>query len=168
MKMKFQLIALTLASVVVAQSAQIGAPQQGSSIAAGSNFTVMIEKSNSLTSSQDVAIVIGLAPCGDAALACPDTRSKLGEILYQGSFNPQYATPPGALPPHQNFSLQIPASFAPGQATLGVAHFSLIGAVMSPSLETFNTTLVITNVSSGTSGTSGNTRRSMRILGNRA
>ncbi|KAJ3797929.1 hypothetical protein GGU11DRAFT_32967 [Lentinula aff. detonsa] len=166
MKLKFQLIVLTLASVVVAQSAQIGAPQQGSSVAAGSNFTVMIEKPNSLTSSQDVAIVIGLAPCSDTA--CPDTRSKLGEILYQGTFNPQYATPPGALPPHQNFSLQIPASFAPGQATLGVAHLSLIGAVMSPSLETFNTTLAITTVTSGTSETSGNTRRSMRILGNRA
>ncbi|KAJ4485778.1 hypothetical protein J3R30DRAFT_1407151 [Lentinula aciculospora] len=157
--MKFYATLLALVSAVVAQSAQIGAPQEGSSVAAGSNFTMMIEKPNSLSGSQDIAIVVGLAP--------GDVDSGLGEILYQGPFNPQYATPPGTLPPHQNYSLQIPASFAAGKATLGVAHFSLIGAATLPNLEIFNTTLTITNATSGSSVTT-RAIRSMRILGNRA
>ncbi|KAJ3844914.1 hypothetical protein EV361DRAFT_944008 [Lentinula raphanica] len=162
--MKSYITLLALASIAVAQSAQIGTPQQGTSVVAGSNVTVMIEKPNSLTSTQEVAIVIGLASCGNAP--CPNTTSKLGEILYQGSFNPQYSSPPGALPPHQNYSLQVPASFAAGQAILGVAHLSLVGAAMAPTLETFNTTLMVTNAESSTDSTAA--RRSMRILGYRA
>ncbi|KAF8832052.1 hypothetical protein HHX47_DHR1000933 [Lentinula edodes] len=127
--MKFYVSLLAIVSAVVAQSAQIGAPQTGSSVVAGSNFTVMIERPNSLSSSQEVSIVIGLAPCGETE--CPDPKSELGEILYQGPFNPQYATPPDSLPPHQNYSLQVPASFAVGRATLAVAHLSLIGAITS-------------------------------------
>ncbi|KAJ3909361.1 hypothetical protein F5879DRAFT_83510 [Lentinula edodes] len=162
--MKFYVSLLAIVSAVVAQSAQIGAPQTGSSVVAGSNFTVMIERPNSLSSSQEVSIVIGLAPCGETE--CPDPQSELGEILYQGPFNPQYATPPDSLPPHQNYSLQVLASFAVGRATLAVAHLSLIGAIMSPNLDFSNTTLTITNASSGTNVTA-RTIRSMRILGNR-
>ncbi|KAE9398511.1 hypothetical protein BT96DRAFT_859149 [Gymnopus androsaceus JB14] len=124
--MKFTAVLLALASTVLAQGASIGAPAEGSSATTGRNITVMIEQPNSLSSIEQVAIVIGLVHCGSES-SCPEPANGLGVILYAGPFDPQYATPPGSLPPHQNLSLQVPETFPVGYAQLGVAHAYLLG-----------------------------------------
>lgn len=144
--MKSAAVLLALASSAFAQSAIIGYPLQDSLATTGTNITVMIEQpvcllillvrtiqthntlctQNSLSSSEPVSLVIGLFPCGSES-TCPGPANALGSILYQGPFNPQYATPPGSLPPHQNFSVKIPETFAAGYAQLGAAYLSLLG-----------------------------------------
>ncbi|KAJ3812776.1 hypothetical protein EV368DRAFT_81911 [Lentinula lateritia] len=139
----FSLLAITSTSVL-AQSANIGAPVDMTEVSAGSNFTVMIDRPDTLTGSTEVALVIALLSC--ASNSCPGPSEELGTVLYDGSFDPQFTTEPGtgSLPPHENFTLTIPSTFTKGQAQLGVAHFFLLGASVAPVLETFNSTIVIT------------------------
>lgn len=49
----------------------------------------------------------------------------MGQILYNGPFNPQYHETYN--PPYENFTVQIPSSIASGTALLGVAHVTLVG-----------------------------------------
>jgi len=138
----FSLLAVAT-TAVVAQTADIGAPADMTEVPAGSNFTAMIERPDSLTGSTEIAVVIGLLTCPEE---CPTPAQEMGTILYNGPFDPQFTTAPGtgALPPHQNFTLTVPASFPKGNAQMGVAHFALVGASEFPFLETLNTTIVIT------------------------
>ncbi|KAE9405576.1 hypothetical protein BT96DRAFT_934816 [Gymnopus androsaceus JB14] len=135
-------VALVATTAVVAQSAHIGAPADMAEVAG--SFTAMIEVPDSLTSVTEVALVIALLSCASAS--CPGPSEELGTVLYDGPFSPVFTTEPGTttLPPHQNFTLTVPESFAAGPAQLGVAHFSLIGASVVPFFETLNTTIVIT------------------------
>jgi len=139
----FSLLAVAT-TAVVAQSANLGAPAEFTEVSAGSNFNVMVSRPDTLTGSLEIALVIALLTCPNNE--CPGPSEELGTILYNGSFNPQFSTVPGtgSLPPHQNFTLQVPASFSKGDASLGVAHFALVGASMGPFLETFNSTIVVT------------------------
>jgi hypothetical protein len=81
-----------------------------------------VESQNSLTGSEEVAVVIGIQSC--ATRACISPSEFMGNILYNGQFNPQYHEP--YLPPYQNFTVQVPSSFS-GTALIGVAHVTLIG-----------------------------------------
>ncbi|KAE9407869.1 hypothetical protein BT96DRAFT_914248, partial [Gymnopus androsaceus JB14] len=123
----FSLLAVAT-TAVVAQSASIGAPAD----------MAEIELQNSHTSVTEVALVIGLFSCATTVGTCLVPSEALGTILYDG--------PPGTtnLPPHQNFTLTVPESFATGPAQFGVAYFSLLGASEVPFFETLNTTIVIT------------------------
>ncbi|KAF9074872.1 hypothetical protein BDP27DRAFT_88433 [Rhodocollybia butyracea] len=116
--MKFSAILLALVSTVVAQSASIAYPQDGASFAAGSEFTLMIIKPNSLTASQEISAAIDIISCNDATLR---------KTLSSGPLDPQYSTPPGSLPPHQNFTLQIPPNFSAGKAQISVSRSYRIG-----------------------------------------
>ncbi|KAJ4490117.1 hypothetical protein J3R30DRAFT_3277245 [Lentinula aciculospora] len=140
---QYSLLAIAITSVI-AQSANIGAPEDMSQVAAGSNFTVTIDRPDSLTGSTEVALVIALLSC--ASNPCPGPSEELGTVLYNGPFDPEFTTEPGttSLPPHENFTLTVPSAFSKGNAQLGVAHFYLLGASVAPILETFNTTIVIT------------------------
>ncbi|KAF9078692.1 hypothetical protein BDP27DRAFT_1412642 [Rhodocollybia butyracea] len=135
------LLAIATTSVV-AQSARIGAPPDLTQVAAGSSFTVMIERPDTLTPSTEMALAIGLTSC----TVCLGPSQELGTILYGGEFDPAFTTEPGTntLPPHQNFTLTVPADFTQGPAQLGVAHFALVGASGGPLFQTFNITLIIT------------------------
>ena len=86
---------------------------------------------NTLTGSEEVAVAIGLFPCGGTegqdSCAAMNTTGVLGTVLYNGPYNPQYADGAPSLPPHQNFSIQVPSTFKSGQVSLGVAHFALVG-----------------------------------------
>ncbi|KAJ3736607.1 hypothetical protein DFJ43DRAFT_1149683 [Lentinula guzmanii] len=139
------LFSLAIATTsVVSQSANLGAPADMTQVAAGSDFTVMVDRPDTLTGSIEVAVVIALLSC--ASNPCPGPSAELGTVLYNGPFNPQFTTEPGTtnLPPHENFTLTVPSSFTKGNAQLGVAHVYLLGASVSPELETFNTTIVVT------------------------
>ncbi|KAF5378657.1 hypothetical protein D9757_009506 [Collybiopsis confluens] len=132
------------ASSVVAQHAFILAPADQTQVAAGSGFDVSIAQPNSISSWENIALVIGLLNCAaqlDSDGNCLGTNQGLGTILYNGPFNPVLVQ--GA-PPNQNFTLTVPTGFQKGASQLGVALFDLIGARFIPSLQTFNTTIIVT------------------------
>ncbi|EJF56663.1 hypothetical protein BD309DRAFT_962004 [Dichomitus squalens] len=136
-----------LAASAFAQRIQIGVPANLAEIQPGSNITVEVDRPNSLTGSTEVALAIGLFPCGGVkgATSCSsmDVSQVLGNVVYNGPYNPQYATDAPSKPPHQNFSVTVPSTFQSGQVSLGVAHFSLVGAGQSPLYEFVNVTLVV-------------------------
>ena len=51
----------------------------------------------------------------------------LGDVVYTGSYKPEFNSKTPQKPPHQNFEITVPKSFKPGQVSLGVAHLSLVG-----------------------------------------
>ncbi|EGN95754.1 hypothetical protein SERLA73DRAFT_186960 [Serpula lacrymans var. lacrymans S7.3] len=135
------IISLALfAGAALAQNIAIAQPPQGASVAPGSNMTVQLNKPNSLSSSEEVAVVIGIQSCSKSACSAP--ADILGEILYNGAYNPVYHEP--QLPPYQNISVTIPASFPNGTAQIGIVHVNLIGAGPMPNLQTLNQTITIT------------------------
>ncbi|KAE9407867.1 hypothetical protein BT96DRAFT_808685 [Gymnopus androsaceus JB14] len=121
----FSLLAVAT-TAVVAQTADIGAPADMTEVPAGSSFTAMIQRPDTISSSTEIAVVIGLLTCLEG---CPTPAQEMGTILYNGGFDPQFTTTPGtgAFPPHQNFTLTVPANFPKGNAQMGVAHFFLLG-----------------------------------------
>ncbi|OCH88448.1 hypothetical protein OBBRIDRAFT_795216 [Obba rivulosa] len=145
--MKSFVVALGLAASVFAQSIQIGAPVEFSSITPGTNITVEVDRPDTLTGSQEVAIVIALNSCVgpglDGSCASFDVTQDLGTVLYSGPYDPEFHDVPGLpnKPPYQNFSVQVPSSLPQGEAALTVSHFSLIGLGPFPNLEVKNITL---------------------------
>ncbi|KAM6493943.1 hypothetical protein JOM56_010304 [Amanita muscaria] len=129
-------------TIASAQSVEIDYPQNGACVPAGQNLTVQVVRPDTLTGSQEVAVVIGLTSCTSRPCLPPD--SVMGAILYNGPYNPQFQKP--NLPPfqpYQNFSVAIPASWTKGAAQLNVAHFTLIGLGPFPFSETLNVSLTI-------------------------
>ncbi|KIM57491.1 hypothetical protein SCLCIDRAFT_130440 [Scleroderma citrinum Foug A] len=130
---------LLLAAVACAQSVVIGYPPNGYTVSPGASLTVQIQRSNSLTGSEEVAIVIGFQSCGTNG--CISPSSFMGQILYNGPFDPQYHE--SMTPPYENFTVQVPSSAAAGTALIGVVHVTLIGASYYPYMEVLNTTLTV-------------------------
>lgn len=128
-----------LAASALAQGAAIGYPPQGLSVSPGSSLAVQVERPNSLTGSEEVAVVIGIQSC--PGTPCISPAGYMGQILYNGPFNPQYHETYN--PPYENFTVQIPSSIASGTALLGVVHVTLVGAGLYPLLETLNRTITI-------------------------
>ncbi|KIK51208.1 hypothetical protein GYMLUDRAFT_50706 [Collybiopsis luxurians FD-317 M1] len=135
-------------STVMAQGAGILSPPDMTQVPAGSTFDVSIGQPDSISSWENIALVIGLANCAQfiSPSTCLGPDQELGTIIYNGPFNPKFTTDPGTggLPPHQNFTLTVPADFKKGQTQLGAALFVLVGALLFPTVETFNTTIVVT------------------------
>ncbi|VDC07749.1 unnamed protein product [Peniophora sp. CBMAI 1063] len=130
---------ISLIAAVAAQNTAIGYPPDQTTVSPGQNMTVQINRPNSLTGSQEVAVVIAVGHC--FATPCDNTE-RLGAILYNGPFNPQYPTnhtPQDT--PQQNFTVQIPPGMATGPAALTLVHLSLVGAGPLPFMETHNVTL---------------------------
>ncbi|KAG2063956.1 hypothetical protein BDR04DRAFT_1122908 [Suillus decipiens] len=137
--MKSVLSLALFAASALAQSAAIGYPPQGLSVSPGSNLTVQVERPDTLSGSEEVAIVIGIQSC--PGTPCISPADYMGQILYNGPFNPQFHEPYN--PPYENFTVQIPSSIANGTALLGVAHVALVGAGLYPWLETLNRTITV-------------------------
>ncbi|KAF8442064.1 hypothetical protein L210DRAFT_3398358 [Boletus edulis BED1] len=133
------LFALSLfATATFAQNAALGLPMFNQTVNPGSDLIVQVQRPNSLTGSEEVAVVIGLQSCSNRP--CTPPSDFLGNILYNGPFKPQYHEQ--YLPPYQNFTVQIPST-ASGTALIGVAHITLVGAGLYPYLETLNQTITI-------------------------
>ncbi|KAJ7348151.1 hypothetical protein DFH08DRAFT_779446 [Mycena albidolilacea] len=135
------------ATAAFAQNVVIGAPADGTTVTAGSNMTVEVDRPNSLTGSTEVAVVIGFLSCvGFSSETCPPASEILGSILYNGPYDPEFHTNVSrSKPPHQNFTVTIPATARTGPAQLSVTHLSLVGAGPFPLLETLNMTLNVEN-----------------------
>ncbi|EGN95797.1 hypothetical protein SERLA73DRAFT_142740 [Serpula lacrymans var. lacrymans S7.3] len=124
----------------LAQGILFGSPAEGASVAAGSDLIVQLEKPNSLSSSVEVAVVIGIESCSNQP--CPAPTDMMGQLLYNGPYNPVAHEP--QLPHYQNISVTIPASLAKGTAQLNILHVNLIGAGPIPNLQILNRTITIT------------------------
>ncbi|ETW76802.1 hypothetical protein HETIRDRAFT_442125 [Heterobasidion irregulare TC 32-1] len=126
-----------------AQTIAIGYPPEGFSVSPNSSLTVQVDRPNSLTGSQEVAIIISLAHCPSSNVPhCLDPTQLLGPTLYYGPFDPQYPsfrTPQDV--PQQNFTVTVPAALQNGTAVLTVTHLSLVGAGPYPLFEFKNVTL---------------------------
>ncbi|TRM70273.1 hypothetical protein BD626DRAFT_476891 [Schizophyllum amplum] len=134
---------LSVAATVTAQNIALSFPTANATVTAGQNTTVQVSFPNSLTSVQHVSLVISLASCGQAN-ECPSSAYEtLGTPMYVGGFDPQYHE--SALPPYQNFSVQIPEGTAEGTNLLTVAHFMLLGASFVPILDFSNATVYATS-----------------------
>ncbi|KAF5348504.1 hypothetical protein D9756_009644 [Leucocoprinus leucothites] len=128
-------------TVVSAQSVMIGAPPAGAQLTVGQSTVVEIITPNFLSSSKEVSVAIGITSC--ASGFCPSPSDTLGNLLYSGPYNPQRVPGDPFLQPNQNFTVTIPGHLPKGPATIGVAHFALIGAGLQPWLETKNVSVVI-------------------------
>jgi len=123
--MRSFIVVLSLALAAFGQGAAIGAPTAGQTLVAGDNTTVIVERPDSLTGSSEIGIGITLHHC--VQNPCEDATEDLGDILYNGAFNPQFQST-GPRTPYQNFSVAIPSGFPAGLAVLSVPHSSLVGA----------------------------------------
>ncbi|KAH9480686.1 hypothetical protein JR316_0007286 [Psilocybe cubensis] len=144
--MKFATILSTIALCTVsayAQGAVLSYPRDGDKFHAGSKFTVEVDRPNSLSGSTEVGVVIAVNSCNNGPCAPP--TAILGQILYNGPFNPQYqASAVGYQTPGQNFSVTLPSDISKGPASLNVFHVALIGAGRAiPLTQTLNTTIIV-------------------------
>jgi len=134
--------ATLFAAVALAQNAAITYPTNDITVSPGQNITVQVTRANSLTGSEEVAVVIGFQSCPDYACASP--ADIMGLILYNGGFDPEYRQPTSPqVQPYQNFTVQIPTSARSGAAQIGVTHVSLVGAGPFPFMETMNQTITV-------------------------
>ncbi|TFK49858.1 hypothetical protein OE88DRAFT_391832 [Heliocybe sulcata] len=140
------LLCAALASLIQAQSIAIGYPEAGATISSSSNFTVEVDRPNSLTGSTEVSLVIALRACttnsSAGSIVCASPTEEMGTVLYHGGYDPQYSNTSGTgeKPPHQNFSVAVPDGFISGEdagpyALLSVGHVALVGAGNSPMFE---------------------------------
>jgi len=131
-------LASLLATSAAAQGIQIGAPVDGSSVQAGQSLVVEVDRPDTLTGSQEVAIVIAINNCDST---CRSPSDVLGHILYTGPYNPQFQSGSGGKPPYQNFTVDLPSSLTQGKAILSVTHLSLVGAGPFPLFQIVNSTV---------------------------
>ena len=130
------------ATAAFAQSATIGLPAYNQTVSPGQDLIVQVQRpvclslcfptgnrlrffgsQNSLTGSEEVAVVIGVQSCPNRP--CTPPSDFMGTILYNGQFDPQYHEV--YLPPYQNITVQVPSSIPEGTALIGVAHVTLVG-----------------------------------------
>ncbi|KAJ7434517.1 hypothetical protein B0H11DRAFT_1757567 [Mycena galericulata] len=133
-----------LATAAFAQNVDIGAPADGATVTPGTNITVEVDRPDTLTGSIEVAVVIGFLSCVPFnAQTCPPPSEIIGQILYNGPYDPEFRTGPGLpnKPPYQNFTVAIPASAPTGPAQISVTHFGLVGAGFEPFVQSLNVTV---------------------------
>ncbi|EGN95162.1 hypothetical protein SERLA73DRAFT_171014 [Serpula lacrymans var. lacrymans S7.3] len=135
------IISLALfAGAAFAQNIAIANPVQGASVAPGSDLIVQLERPNSQSPSEEVAVVIGIQSCSSQPCAAP--ADIFGQMLYNGAYDPVTHEP--QLPNYQNISVKIPASLPKGTAQINILHVNLVGAGPTPDLQTLNQTITIT------------------------
>ncbi|KAF8336754.1 hypothetical protein F5887DRAFT_986365 [Amanita rubescens] len=139
MKLVNALLLFTFATLSLAQNTIVSYPPKGKVVYPGKNFTVELDRPNSLTGSIDVSVVIAIASCAESP--CGPPADALGYIMYQGPYKPIYYQE--YKPPHENFTVAVPHGFPKGHAQLNVAHFALVGAGLFPWLELHNKTLIV-------------------------
>ncbi|KLO10767.1 hypothetical protein SCHPADRAFT_502195 [Schizopora paradoxa] len=124
MKTIFAVVAL--AASAFAQTVNIGFPLPGQNISAGSSVNVQVEEGRQLDALTEIGIAVTLQHCQQNP--CEDVSEDLGTIFFAGPFQPQNFQPPASSgEPYQNFTVNIPSSFAKGPAVFSVPHAALFG-----------------------------------------
>ncbi|EIW81130.1 hypothetical protein CONPUDRAFT_165348 [Coniophora puteana RWD-64-598 SS2] len=123
--MQFSLVAVALfVASAMSQAINISSPPSGQTVLAGEKLDVEVTRQNSLTPSEEVAIVIGVSSCTDEN-SCPNPSQAIQHVLYNGKYEA----------PHQNITVTLPSSLNGGHAVLSVTHFSLVGAGYTPTTQ---------------------------------
>ncbi|KAI9057902.1 hypothetical protein FKP32DRAFT_1681133 [Trametes sanguinea] len=143
--MKVILSVLSLTAVALAQRVKIVSPAINTVLSPGDSFVVDVDKADSLSPSYDVSVAIGMESCGMEPAGCaPITTAQiLGNVLFSGDFSPQLR--PNGSDVFQNYTVQVPPSMPAGPAVLSLAHFYLLGAGATPTVDMTNVTLMIQN-----------------------
>ncbi|KAG2036648.1 hypothetical protein BDR03DRAFT_959071 [Suillus americanus] len=138
--MLFKSIAIFAAgmSATLAQTIELGFPQNGDSFCPGQNVTAQVIQPESLASCIQVGIALAIDNCANGS--CPDPAVALGSVLYAGPWTPE-SHPPGGF--YQNFTVTIPSYLAEGPAIFTLTHLCLLGAAPYPFLEYRNATVNI-------------------------
>ncbi|KAJ7143723.1 hypothetical protein C8R44DRAFT_864760 [Mycena epipterygia] len=136
------LVSAALAGSALAQSIAIGAPASGTTVTAGSNITVQVVHPLPVPTpgSAEASIIIGF-------LASSSSSNQIGNILYDGPYNPViHITGPGPAnkAPFEDFTVTIPATASAGSAQLSVTHLNLIQPGPQAVVEHVGITLVVT------------------------
>ncbi|KAG8215382.1 hypothetical protein J3R82DRAFT_8981 [Butyriboletus roseoflavus] len=124
-----------LAGSALAQGTLLTLPPPGSTLTTGSNITVQVGMGGYPENIDVVAIVIGLMPCYGGS--CSSASSFMGDILYQGPYTPQ----PGSY--FENYTVTVPPSFPPGEASLNVINLFMVGASYEPIVDYLNETVTV-------------------------
>ncbi|TBU23239.1 hypothetical protein BD311DRAFT_90906 [Dichomitus squalens] len=129
------LVLASFVAAVAAQGVKIVAPAANTTLTLGETFVIDVERPDSLTGSQEVAIAIGIQSCGQS---CDNinTAGDIGRPLYSGLYTPTIVGN-GRADLAQNFTVQLPDNIQTGAAVLAVAHFALIIGT-EPFLEVVN------------------------------
>jgi len=122
----------------IAQTINIASPLPGDSVQTGKDTVITVVRPNSLTGSIYVGLVIGIAHCPVGM--CPPANQTTGTVLYNGDYNPQYATGAEQLGPHQNFTVTIPSDFDTEDAMITATLLQLTGASNFVFLQIVNVT----------------------------
>ena len=178
--MKAGFVFLALAASAIAQKVTIASPSANAEVKAGGNLLVEIDRpvcmSNMIlscsdlltfsfllkdtqTPSTDVAVIIGLQPCGPAG-DCDAVAANYARVLFHGPYTPKPVDGHASI--SHNYTVKIPQNTAAGKALLQVAHLFYMGvreilslvcsrahcfrmkAGNQPQLETLNTVIQIT------------------------
>ncbi|RPD62825.1 hypothetical protein L227DRAFT_573347 [Lentinus tigrinus ALCF2SS1-6] len=123
----------------------IGAPAEWTSVQPGESITVRVDRPGFQSSAEEVAVAIGFWPCGSSPCSNVGYLDEvLGNVVYNGPYDPEYHTGQPTSAQYQNFTVTVPSAFQPGQQiSLNVAHFTLIGAEFMPYMEVKNITLLL-------------------------
>ncbi|EPS98498.1 hypothetical protein FOMPIDRAFT_1024642 [Fomitopsis schrenkii] len=137
------LVCGALALAAMAQNINIALPTPLTSVNAGDNITVQVEKPNSLTGSTEVAIAISLKSCSGYPGGCDvvDVSEALGSTLLISQWDPTYHQ--DAWYPYSNFTVTVPEGFQSGDAILSATHLVLVGAGPFPYTEVVNQTITV-------------------------
>ncbi|KAG1762995.1 hypothetical protein EV702DRAFT_1159800 [Suillus placidus] len=114
--MLFKCIAIFAAgiSATVAQTIELGFPQNGDNFCPGQEVAVQVI--------QPVGIALAINNCVNGS--CPDPAEALGSVLYAGPWTPDNPLPGGF---YQNFTVTIPSYLAEGPAIFTLTHLCLLG-----------------------------------------
>ncbi|KAH9851652.1 hypothetical protein C2E23DRAFT_732712 [Lenzites betulinus] len=123
--MKYAIVLAALSTLAAAQSVFISAPQAQSTLTPGKTFVVDITRVPNFIVSTDVSVAIGIQAAGTT----PVDANNIGNVLFAGPYRPQGE--PGVAGLTQNYTVVVPANMPPGNATVFVAHFFLLGSSVS-------------------------------------
>jgi hypothetical protein len=125
-------------SVTLAQTIELGFPQNGDNFTPGQEVVAQVILPQSIESCIQVGIALAIDNCANGS--CPNPADVLGSVLYAGPWTPE-SHPPGGF--YQNFTVTIPSYLATGPAIFTLTHLCLLGAGPYPFLEYRNATVNI-------------------------
>ncbi|KAF7797680.1 hypothetical protein EIP86_011083 [Pleurotus ostreatoroseus] len=134
--MKYFFALAALVASAVAQRLSILEPTPNSNISSNSNFVVELHQAQSLSDIDQVSVVIALTPCYDV---CDDpSQWGLGQVIYNGPFNPQYNSSFPQKGLYQDFTFQLQDGWPTVETVVSVSHLVNIGAERIPSFDYSN------------------------------
>ncbi|PSS34122.1 hypothetical protein PHLCEN_2v1832 [Hermanssonia centrifuga] len=132
----------------MAQEALVLSPQANASLLSGASTTVEIERGTPQRSTdelQETSLLIGLTSCPDGECS-PASFLGLGQVLFNGVFDPQTDPNQPAKGMFQDFLVTIPSDFPQGEAILTIFHVIMDGPPGGTLIPLFDGTNIVVNI----------------------